>query len=234
MKQVHYVTASIFAILITVNQSAFAERSKTQQAALEGGTFIGTTAVATAAAGPVGFVLGAIGGAFLAKQTRTANQTLIELQAQSEQLDLLELKLTTQEEEITDLEEELIEKLTFQVLFATGDDQLNALDKRRVRILAYYLERNQDLQITLNGHADPRGTDEYNNVLSIERANAIKKELISLGIAEPRIVSQGFGNQYSKADKGDEVAYQQERRVDIVISPAESSFVSATDFTTTP
>jgi outer membrane protein OmpA-like peptidoglycan-associated protein len=115
------------------------------------------------------------------------------------------------------LQEDVVAKPSFQILFATGSDTLNELDLQRLRAIAAHLERNPDLGVVLDGHADPRGTDEYNNVLSRERAKAVKDALEALGISAGRICYQGHGNRFTTASKGDEDAYRQERRVDIAL-----------------
>lgn len=217
MKKSTLSTAVMAAALLLSSNIAFAERSEGEQALLEGSTFIGTTVAGTIAGGPVGFVVGAISGAFLAKQTKKANDAELTQLKNKQELDDLENQLTKQGLKINDLEEQIIDKLTFQVLFATGEDSLNELDQRRVRILAYYLQQNPSLDISLDGHSDPRGTDEYNNVLSMERAISIKKALIEEGIEEQRIQCNGFGTQFSNATSGDHEAYTQERRVDITL-----------------
>ncbi len=221
MKNSIRLSLAILAITTLHFNDALAARSKAQQATLEGGTFIGTTIAATVAGGPVGFIIGAISGAFLANQTRNANDAEISLAEASQNLSTLSLTVEEQNQQITQLEADAIDKLTFQVMFATGDDTLNDIDLRRVKILAYYLQQNPSLTITLEGHTDPQGTDEYNNVLSVERANAIKTALIDEGVTEQRIISKGHGNQFSTATKGDYDAYAKERRVDINISTSE-------------
>src|SRR5690606_6553986 len=114
--------------------------------------------------------------------------------------------------------------MTFQILFATGDDTLSELDLQRVRILADHLQANPALHVTLEGHADPRGTDEYNNVLSQERAKAVKEALEKSGVDGRRITYTGHGDRFSSAAKGDEEAYRQERRVDVTLEKQEPAY----------
>lgn len=219
---------SLLATCIAAN-TAHAARSETQQALVEGGTFATATLVGTAVAGPVGFVIGAIGGAFLADQTQKANQvektqiTLKQIEAERENL---EQTLDAQNLTIVNLEQSALERLTFQVLFATGKDTLNNADLDRVATLAAYLNQHPELTVTLAGHTDPRGTDEYNNVLSQERAAAIKTALEQLGVDPARIQSKGHGSSFSKASKGDLEAYAEDRRVDIHIESPSSSAIA--------
>jgi Outer membrane protein and related peptidoglycan-associated (lipo)proteins len=212
-------TAFIFSTLLvaTVASANSHARTPNQQAALEGTTFAGLTIAGTVAAGPIGFLVGALGGAFLADQSRQANNAEIALQEADQKQEQLQHALQQKEADVNRLEDLATQRMTFQVLFASGADTLNELDKQRIKALADHLHANPELVVKLDGHADPRGTDEYNNVLSQERAKAVKDALEELGIAAERISYTGHGNRYSSAPKGDEEAYQQERRVDITI-----------------
>ncbi len=85
---------------------------------------------------------------------------------------------------------------------------------------------NPDVSIELTGHTDPRGNDDYNNVLSQYRAKAVKDKLMEIGVEDYRIDTHGEGENYSKAHKGDREAYALERRVDIDFLTDGNSFVS--------
>lgn len=114
-------------------------------------------------------------------------------------------------------------KLAFQILFSPGADRLNDMELQRIQNLSRYLREQTDLIVVLDGHADPRGTDEYNNVLSQERAKAIKAAFLEMGIDTERIVCCGHGASRSSAGKGDLEGYSKERRVDLqILEPAYS------------
>jgi outer membrane protein OmpA-like peptidoglycan-associated protein len=148
-----------------------------------------------------------------------AQQTVLEANSA-----LMQNAFYEQEIRFQALEEEVVAKLTFQILFATGSDTLSEIDMQRVHALATHLNRNPELRVVLDGYADPRGTDEYNNVLARERARAVKDALEVLGVAPDRIRYQGHGNRFSRADKGDEEAYRLERRVDITLEVAAPAY----------
>lgn len=223
MKTPIALSTLVLAALATGHAQA---RSQLQQTALEGTTFTGLTIAGAVAAGPIGFIVGALGGAFLADQSRQANNAELALRTAEQEHIQLQTALNDQKARLQAMEQEMVEKLTFQVLFATGSDTLTEIDLQRLRALADHLEQNPDLVVVLDGHADPRGTDEYNNVLSQERAKAVKEALETLGISADRIRSQGHGNRFSSAPKGDEDAYRQERRVDITLEPATPVYAS--------
>lgn len=202
---------------LLVSSQAHAARSDTQQALVEGGTLVSSVLVGTLAAGPVGFVLGALGGGFWAEQTRIANDSHHVIAQQTQQEAQLRMALTEQDDYIETLQQDTIQKLTFQILFSTGEDTLNNIDHLRIQKLAQYLKEHPDWVVSLAGHTDPRGTDEYNNVLAHERAKAVKLALQELGIDAHRVTTQGHGSRFTKSAKGDLKAYQHERRVDITL-----------------
>lgn len=200
-----------------ITSQAQAARTETQQALVEGGTVASSVLVGTLVGGPVGFALGALGGSFWAEQTRVANHSQKRIDQHIQQEEQLRMALTKQEARIESLQKDTIRTLTFQVLFSTGEDTLNDMDHLRIQKLAHYLEENPDWTITLDGHTDPRGTDEYNNILAHERAKAVKTALQELGVDSARITSQGHGSRFTQGAKGDQDAYRQERRVDITL-----------------
>lgn len=115
-------------------------------------------------------------------------------------------------------------KLAFQILFSPGADRLNEMDLQRIQNLSRYLREQPELIVILDGHADPRGTDEYNNVLSQERAKAIKAAFLEMGIECERIVCRGHGASRSSSGKGDLDGYSKERRVDLqILEPGYSN-----------
>jgi len=221
MKNKHIIAIALINLMVVANP-ALAARSEKKQDLVEAGTFTGITAVATVAAGPVGLIIGSITGAFLADQTKKANERAIALDENAHKQENLMTKLKQQELKVDTLVSEQVKKLSLQILFSTGKDNLTEVDLARIEKLAGYLADNPQLSINLEGHSDPRGTDEYNNVLSIERAKSIKDALISLGIDESRIQHAGAGSSVSASKPGDLEAYRLERRVEIEVGNFDS------------
>ncbi len=79
------------------------------------------------------------------------------------------------------------------------------------------LKDNPKMEVILSGHADERGTGEYNRVLSKQRAEAIQKYLMDQGIASERLVVYGFGKDYPLKKGHDEDSRSYNRRVDILV-----------------
>ncbi|HKI04173.1 MAG TPA: peptidoglycan-associated lipoprotein Pal [Thermoanaerobaculia bacterium] len=87
------------------------------------------------------------------------------------------------------------------------------------------LSRNADLlkgspqfSVTLEGHADSRGTNEYNLALGERRANAVRDYLSSLGVAGARLRTLSYGEERQVCDTDDEGCWSQNRRVHMVIT----------------
>ena len=187
--------------------------------------FTGAAVAGAAVGGPVGFIAGALGGAWLGEQIK-----------QAEEADMLATQLTDSRAELGNLAQQLdaarlsandaqqlaIDSLQFQMLFTTGDDQLQEAQERQVAAMADFLVRHPSLQVQLEGRSDPRGSDGYNNVLSDQRALSVQRALEAYGVAPERISRRALGSSQSKASKGDLDAYALERRVDIHFATPES------------
>lgn len=193
----------------------------------QGTVFSASTILGAVAAGPAGLVLGALGGAYLGGQIEKADQsshTETQLAERDMELAHLQSQLLQADEELarsdarlTELSQIALDTLEFQVLFHTGADQLTDYAQARVAAVANFLNKHPRLSIRLSGYADPRGTDEYNNVLADQRALAVERALLDLGIDAARIERRSFGADRSTATRGDYEAYTLERRVDIEV-----------------
>lgn len=179
-----------------------------------------------AAAGPVGMLVGAIGGAYVGEQIKKADgmEALELVNTNTEiQLKRLERDLDLRNHEMARLEQATLENLELQILFPTGSDELTPQGKQQVLALGRFLVQNPNLQIHLQGHSDPRGTDEYNDVLSHQRALSIQSALEQVGINTQRINVTAHGSAYSTATRGNLDSYAFDRRVQIEIIKQESN-----------
>ncbi len=77
------------------------------------------------------------------------------------------------------------------------------------------LDESNSISITLAGHADERGTREYNLALGQRRAEAVSDYLILNGINENRITVKSFGEEKPAVIGQDELSYSKNRRVEI-------------------
>ncbi len=86
--------------------------------------------------------------------------------------------------------------------------------------IATILNQFGEMKILIEGHTDSIGTEEYNLGLSQRRAQAVQEFLISQGVDESRLSSEGYGESRPVADNGTEEGRQLNRRVDLVIQDA--------------
>lgn len=91
-------------------------------------------------------------------------------------------------------------------------DQTVILDKNIT-----VMKENLELYVILGGHADERGTPDYNLILAAKRAETVKEYLVAGGIAPERIVIYTYGNEYPVKKGHNEDAWQFNRRVDVVV-----------------
>ena len=82
-----------------------------------------------------------------------------------------------------------------------------ALDRQ-----AAWLKANPSVTFTLEGHADERGTREYNLALGERRANSVKDYLVSLGVNPARLKTISYGKERPVALGSNEAAWGQNRR----------------------
>lgn len=79
------------------------------------------------------------------------------------------------------------------------------------------LKKSAPHPIALEGHADDRGSNEYNLALGFRRANSVKNFLVAGGIPESRITVKSFGEEQPKDPRRVKEAWSQNRRVDIFV-----------------
>jgi OOP family OmpA-OmpF porin len=98
-------------------------------------------------------------------------------------------------------------------------DRSNLTDRARqiIREAADNSTRVQYTRIEVNGYTDTSGTPQYNQGLSVRRANAVKAELIKDGVPAAAITTQGFGETHLLVPTGQGVREPQNRRVEIII-----------------
>ncbi|MDH3589696.1 MAG: OmpA family protein, partial [Gammaproteobacteria bacterium] len=111
------------------------------------------------------------------------------------------------------LERAAFEGLQMEVLYQTGDSMLTESAATRVNRLAELLQKLPDLTIRLDGYADPRGDETFNDGLSRERAESVRAALISAGVSADRISLHAHGESTSVSADGDLDGYAFERKV---------------------
>ena len=106
---------------------------------------------------------------------------------------------------------------SYEIVFKTGSAVLLSKGKPILDTVVAYLKRNPDVEVTIDGHTDNIGSDKVNNPLSVRRAEATKKYLVSKGINADRLVTAGFGSTQPVADNKTAEGRQKNRRIEIKI-----------------
>ena len=99
-----------------------------------------------------------------------------------------------------------------RVFFATNKSSLTTASRATLRKQATYLRKNKNLNVTIEGHADERGTREYNLALGERRANAARDYLMTYGISGKRISVISYGKEKPVNPKSSPLAWSQNRR----------------------
>ena len=113
----------------------------------------------------------------------------------------------------TDTVEYLASGVPDRVFFATNETVLTTASRETLRKQAAWLRKNSKITIVLEGHADERGTREYNLALGERRANAVKEFLISLGVDASRLEAISYGKERPAAEGSSSEAWSENRRV---------------------
>lgn len=94
------------------------------------------------------------------------------------------------------------------------------LDDQGTEVVRYHaniLIENPKQKLVLKGHTDERGTPEYNLALGEKRALAVSQAMMLFGVEESRIEVISFGEEQPEVAESNELAWQKNRRVEIVI-----------------
>jgi peptidoglycan-associated lipoprotein len=99
-----------------------------------------------------------------------------------------------------------------RVFFATNESVLTTAARETLRKQAAWLRKNAKITIVLEGHADERGTREYNLALGERRANAAKDYLMTYGISSNRISVLSYGKERPVDSGSNPLAWSKNRR----------------------
>jgi peptidoglycan-associated lipoprotein len=99
-----------------------------------------------------------------------------------------------------------------RIFFDTDSADVDETDKATLQSQAAWFAQYPVVRVTVEGHADERGTREYNLALGERRANSTKNALIALGVAAERITTISYGKERPDAVGSDEEAWAKNRR----------------------
>tara|TARA_B100001741_G_C16384863_1_gene519640 strand:- start:325 stop:807 length:483 start_codon:yes stop_codon:yes gene_type:complete len=112
----------------------------------------------------------------------------------------------------TDTVEYLADGVPDRVFFATNESVLTTASRETLRKQAAWLRKNPEITVVLEGHADERGTREYNLALGERRANAAKDYLMTYGISSARISVISYGKERPVDSGSNPLAWSKNRR----------------------
>ena len=105
---------------------------------------------------------------------------------------------------------------TTAIQFATNSDIITTSGNEVIQQFADALKENAGLNLKIIGHTDSDGDDAKNLLLSKKRANAVKLKLVSMGIKNTRLSTDGKGETQPVADNKTEAGKAENRRVEFV------------------
>ena len=112
----------------------------------------------------------------------------------------------------TDTVEYLAKGVPDRVFFATNESVLTTASRDTLRKQGAWMRANDSLSFTIEGHADERGTREYNLALGERRANAAKDYLMTYGISGNRLSVISYGKERPVNSGSNPLAWSQNRR----------------------
>ena len=112
----------------------------------------------------------------------------------------------------TDTVKYLADGVPDRVFFATNESILTTKSRDTLRKQANWLRENSSINVVVEGHADERGTREYNLALGERRANAAKDYLLTYGVSGKRINVISYGKERPANPTSSPLAYSMNRR----------------------
>ncbi len=155
-----------------------------------------------------------------AKITRDNNETWVNINADGSEYKLVIVEKQLMEQVIK--AQEMLNALnkdgfiSLNILFDTGKSTIKKESQTLIDQLYELLKNNSGLKVSIEGHTDNTGTPDGNKILSVSRAEAVLKALVSKGIDMNRLSSKGWGQEKPIADNNTEEGRAKNRRVEIV------------------
>ena len=203
----------VLALCVAFIFSSCASLNKTQKGAGVGvaaggtmGAVIGKASGNTALGAIIGAAAGGAAGAIIGRQ----------MDKQAEKI-----KNTVPDAKVERVGEGIVVEFNSDVLFGFDKSKLIGDSKTSLDKLVIVLNEYPDTNIELQGHTDSKGTQSYNNSLSVRRASAVSGYLNGEGIRSNRITVKGFGETIPKYDNSTANGRAQNRRVEFLISANE-------------
>lgn len=104
-----------------------------------------------------------------------------------------------------------------KVHFETDKAEINEASKAALGENAKIMQKYPQITVEVQGHADERGTTDYNVALGEKRAKAVQGQLRMMGVANARVVTVSFGEEKPASSGSNETAWSQNRRAEFRI-----------------
>ncbi|MFT8242812.1 peptidoglycan-associated lipoprotein Pal [Roseomonas sp. BN140053] len=114
-------------------------------------------------------------------------------------------------------QEDLVANVGDRVFFDTDQSTVRGDQREVLARQAVWLGRYPQVAVTVEGHADERGTREYNLALGQRRANSARDGLVASGVAGSRVQTISYGKDRPAALGSDEGSWAQNRRAVTVV-----------------
>ena len=199
-------------------------------------------AVGAAAGGPIGAVVGLAAGAMIGdhyhRQQKAAAVITADLdQSETERARLahnvtvLDASLAKAQQRESALGQALeqTEEIGLDVSFRTDDDAVPAQTISALLKVGALAAAMPQSVVRIAGYADPRGSQEYNEALSLRRAQGVAAVLASAGVPEGRLIVEAHGSCEAQSTEGDLDGYALERRVTVRLERAADGEVASRD-----
>jgi peptidoglycan-associated lipoprotein len=111
-----------------------------------------------------------------------------------------------------------------EIYFDYDRADLRSDARNTLRAHAQWLKTNPSARIEIEGHADERGTSEYNLALGAKRAQAAKDYLVTLGIAADRLATISYGEELPVCKEATDACWQKNRRDRFVVAAGRPGF----------
>jgi len=189
-------------------------------------------AIGALAGGPVGLIIGAAFGGWLGDRFHHERAARADSEQAAEAAQAhatsLENRLSGTEQQLASNEAQLqsersahradLERaVALDVHFRTEDSAIDTADEQRLAELASFIAPVDGTVIRLDGHADVRGTQKYNDKLSTARAESVRDALVRAGMPAERIVVTGEGSAAATATEQDVDGMALDRRVALTV-----------------
>lgn len=103
------------------------------------------------------------------------------------------------------------------IYFESGSASLSAISDVELNILSQLMKSNPSVIVQINGHTDDVGTEQSNILLSQQRADAVVKRLIQLGIPAKSLLAKGYGESRPVSANNSEAGRQRNRRIEFEV-----------------